>query len=110
MKLTCFYIFEPDFGLFLQSKFLNSALVLMYIFKGKHFTLGVFVPKVGHSIDHTSRTPAEQRRPVATPDVMLLRSKSLRLLNSSCPFWGRWHDDFFIRGVKTCEIDMFLHF
>ena len=50
MKLTCFYIFEPDFGLFLHSKFLNSALVLMYIFKGKHFTLGVFVPKVGHHV------------------------------------------------------------
>ena len=50
MKLTCFYIFEPDFGLFLHSKFLNSALVLMYIFKGKHFILGVFVPKVGHHV------------------------------------------------------------
>ena len=22
----------------------------MYIFKGKHFTLGVFVPKVGHHV------------------------------------------------------------
>ena len=50
MKLTCFYIFEPDFGLFLHSKLLNSALVLMYIFKGKHFILGVFVPKVGHHV------------------------------------------------------------
>ena len=50
MKLTCFYIFEPDFGLFLHSKSLNFALVLMYIFKGKHFTLGVFVPKVGHHV------------------------------------------------------------
>ena len=29
---------------------LNSALVLMYIFKGKHFTLGVFVPKVDHHV------------------------------------------------------------
>ena len=28
----------------------DSFLVLMYIFKGKHFTLGVFVPKVGHHV------------------------------------------------------------
>ena len=29
---------------------LYSAIALMYIFKDKHFTLGVFVPKVGYHV------------------------------------------------------------
>ena len=48
LLLTC----EIDMFFTFWSVFciLNSALVLMYIFKGKHFTLDVFVPKVGHHV------------------------------------------------------------
>ena len=51
MKLTCFYSLVPAFGLFLHSKFQKYALELMHFYTGEHFSLGVFMPKVGQHVD-----------------------------------------------------------